>query len=197
MLALFDEHEARSLVHDPARGLDQIGLLGQLAGFAVIDRDQIDVAKQFNEFRTPRFDPEVHRVAGNKARLVHLLEHLQLQARIDVGEKDERRVAELFGDLGAEIGEHAEVCLECLSRIEIVPVAPPPAKTRTGGLLESREVNAARGEWCEFLHGVVVTHNTDELHGCKVRRRRRKESAGTTEHVISPAERGFDGIEGY
>jgi hypothetical protein len=53
-----------------------------------------------------------------------------------------------------------------------VPVAAAPAERSGRDLLESRHVDAARPEWLELLHRVIVADDTDELHGCQMARRR-------------------------
>ena len=195
MFALFDEHVLRSLVEDPARGLHQVGVLGELACFAVVERDQVDVPEEFNELGATRFDPEVHGVAGDEARFLHLLEHLELQAGIDVGEKDERRFAELVGNIGPKIREHAEMRLERFGGVEIVAIASTPAEAGATDFLETRQIHAALDERLQQVEGVVVTDHAHQLHRREVRRRRREIGARSAEHIIGLTERRLDGIE--
>ena len=143
MLALLDDHVARPAFENPARGLHEICLLGELPRFAVIERDEIDAPEQLDEFGTAALDPEVHRVARDQLRLLHLVEHLQLQARIDVREKHERRTPELLGNLRAEVREHAEMRFECLGGVEVVPISAAPAEAAAFSAFESGEIDAA------------------------------------------------------
>ena len=146
VLAFLDDHVLGPALHDPPRGLHEIRLFGELARLAVVERDHVDFLEQREQIGAPALDPEVHRVARDELRLAHLAQHLELQARIDVAEEDERRVAELLGDLRREVREHAELRLERLGRVEVVAVAAAPAERLALGVLEPREIDAARGE---------------------------------------------------
>ena len=91
------------------------------------------------------------------------VEHVELQPRIDVAEKDERRVAELLGNLRPEVREDAEVRLERFGDVEIVAVAAAPAERRALGVLEPREVDRRVAK--------VVLERVDRDSRCRRRRR--------------------------
>jgi hypothetical protein len=112
VLALLDDHDRRAALHDPARGLHEVRAVRQLASLAVVQRDEVDVLDQLDEIGTAALDPEIHRVARHELRALDLTQHVELQARIDVGEKDEGRAAELRRNLRAEMREHTEVRLQ-------------------------------------------------------------------------------------
>ena len=103
-------------------------------------------SSSFEQIGAAALDPEVHRVARHELRLGDLRQHIELQARIDVAEKDERRVAKLLGNLRAEIREHAEVRLERLGGVEVVAVASAPAERRALRALEAGEIDRPRRE---------------------------------------------------
>ena len=143
VLALLDHDVLRAAFHDPARRLDEVELLGELARLGVVQRDQIDVREQLEQVGTPALDPEVHRVAGDELRLGDLRQHVELQPRIDVPEKHERRVPKLLGNLRPKVREHAEVRLERLGDVEVVAVPAAPAKRRPLRLLEPGRCRSA------------------------------------------------------
>ena len=91
VLALLDHDVLRAALHDPARRLHEVELLGELARLGVVERDQIDALEQLEQIGTPALDPEVHRVARDELRLVDLRQHVELEPRIDVAEEHERR----------------------------------------------------------------------------------------------------------
>src|SRR5206468_9727480 len=105
--------------------------------------DEVDTPEQLEQLGAAALDPEVHRVAGDELRPLHLREHVELQARIDVPEEHERRAAKLLGDLGSEVREDTEVRLEGLSDVQIVAIAAAPSKGATFGALEPSEIDAA------------------------------------------------------
>src|SRR4051812_41390698 len=112
MLALLDHDVLRAALHDPPSSAHEIRLIGELPRLGVIEGNEVDMAEERDNVRATALDPEVHRVAGNQPRFGDLREHLELEARINVSEEDERCAAELLGNLGTEIREHAEVRFE-------------------------------------------------------------------------------------
>src|SRR5690606_1573166 len=118
----------RAALQNPAGGLNKIRSLRELTRFRVVERDEVNSLEQSKQLRTARLDPEVHRVACNELRLLHLFQHVQLQPRIDVVEKHERCIPECIGNYGLEVREHSQVRLERLCSIEIVAVASAPAE---------------------------------------------------------------------
>ena len=70
---------------------DDVVLLGQLAGFAIVEHENVDPAKQFKQVFQRDIEPEIHRVGDDQFRMVHLVEHPVLQRRGNVGQQDKRR----------------------------------------------------------------------------------------------------------
>ena len=126
--------------------------------------------QQLQQVWTTALYPEVHRVARHQFWLVHLLQHLQLQARIDVGQKHKRRVTKLLWNLRSEIREDAEMRFECLGGIQIVAIPAAPAKAGPLRRFESGKIDAAGFERCEFLQRVIAANNAHQLHFREVRR---------------------------
>ena len=154
----------RPTLHDPARGLDEIRFLGELARLAVVERDEIHALEKRQQIGPTALDPEVHRVARNELGLLDLIEHVELQSRIDVGQKDEGRRPELLGNLRAEVREHAQSGFQRLGGIEIVTVSTAPPERFALRLLESRQVHAALPQGGELVDGIVAADDADQLH---------------------------------
>src|SRR6266496_1027422 len=114
MLSLLDDHVPRPKIHDPSCGLNEVHLFRQLSRFAVVERNEIDLAQELEQIGAATLNPEVHRIACDESRPLHLLQHIELKSRIDVREKDKRRIAKLVGNLGTESRKYTEVRLECL-----------------------------------------------------------------------------------
>src|SRR5688572_9926363 len=79
MLALLDHHHRWTAFLNPACGAQQVVITGQLSGLAVIDHQQIDTLEQTQQIVALALYPEVHGVARNELRLLHLLQHIELQ----------------------------------------------------------------------------------------------------------------------
>ena len=101
------------------------------------------MSQQVQNVGAAALDPEVHRVARDELGLFHLVQDVELKARVDVGEEEILGRTKLVRNLGAEMREYAEVCLEGFSRIEIVPVAAAPTERLPFGPLESAVVYPA------------------------------------------------------
>ena len=106
-------------------------LAGQLAGLGVVDEEQVDPAQHLEQGLLLRGDPEVHGVGRHDPRRPHLVEHGELQLRVDVAEEDVARVAEGLGQLGAEVGEDVELGVEGVGLVQVELVAPRPAEGPT------------------------------------------------------------------
>src|SRR5690348_11526809 len=146
----------RSAVHDPPGCLHEVGHLGELPRFSIVERDKINVLEQLDEIGATRLNPEIHCIAGNELWLVDLLENIELQPRIDVAEEHKGSVAELLRNLGTEAREHPEMSLERLCGVQVVAIAPAPSERWPICLLETSEINPALLEGIEPLHGIVV-----------------------------------------
>ena len=182
VLALLDDHHRRAALHDPARGLHEVACIRELARFAVVQRDEVDVLD------AARAD----RGAGSRSRSSSCRTRRASGARPGCSTSSCRRGSMLarktkgalrncVGNLRAEVREHAEVRLERLGRVEIVPIAAAPAERVARRLLQPRHVHAARPQRLELLHRVVVADDADELHGRQMARRGGEEGAGAAE----------------
>src|SRR6266576_3206615 len=68
--------------------LDKTCLLGDLARFAIVQDKEIHPPKQRIEVRSRRLDPKIHRVSDDKTWALHLIEHMRLHRRSNVGQQD-------------------------------------------------------------------------------------------------------------
>ena len=83
-------------------------------------------------------DPEVHRVGGDERGRLDLLDHVELQRRMDVAEEDQLGVAVALVELGLEVGEHAEPGVEGLAGGQVVGVLADPVEGLAGPALDAR-----------------------------------------------------------
>jgi hypothetical protein len=126
MLTLLYYHVPGTAVHYPLRGLNEIDFFGELARFAVIQHDEIDLLQQLQEIGTTALNPEVHGITRHELRAINLLKNIQLKSRVDVAKKNERCVSELCRNLGTEARKNSKMSLQSLGGIEIMTVSPAP-----------------------------------------------------------------------
>jgi hypothetical protein len=103
VLAFLDHDDLGSHGEDRPRRPPQIRLAGEIARLAVVQDDDVHLGERAHQGLALAVDPEVHGVAHHELRRAHLVEHLLLQVRIDVGEKQMARAAELLAEPGLEI----------------------------------------------------------------------------------------------
>src|SRR5678815_794782 len=127
-MCIRDSDMPGAAVHDPLCRLHEIHFLGELPCFAIVKGHHVDVLEKLDQVGTTALNPEIHRVACNQLRFLYLFEHVELKTRVDVAEKYERSVPELLRNLRTEAREHTKMCLESLSRIQVVTVPAPPAE---------------------------------------------------------------------
>src|SRR5690606_29697248 len=110
-------------------------------------------------------DPEVHRIAGDEARALDLLEHVELQARIDVRQEDPFAGAKLLWNARREVGEHAEAGLQrvAVGEIEAVHARPAEALARRSG--HPAEIHPPLTKEIEGAGGEVLPDHSHHLHG--------------------------------
>ena len=109
------------------RAID-VPVAGQLAGLGIVHHQDVDVAQQLEEQIAFTLNPIVHRITGDQLRLLHLVEHTQLQFGIDVTQEHKLCVTEFLGDTRVEVREHPESRLQRFTAVEVVGVARLPAK---------------------------------------------------------------------
>ncbi len=195
MFAFLHRDILRTHPSNRAPGPDQARVAGHLPRFAVVQDEQIDPRQERVEVLARRLDPKIHRVGDDKARLAHLVEHMRLERRRDVGEKHEFRFPKIFRQLRLEIFEDIERDRFCLPRVQIPRVFARPAKrlartrcTPVASML--RDLPEFK-----FRFGKIVTHDSDQLDRCKKTRADRGVGSGTAELIGVFLDRCFDGIE--
>ncbi len=153
------------------------------------------MAQQLEQQILLTLNPVVHRIAGDQLGLFYLIEHVELQLRIDVAEEDVFGVAEFFRDAGLKVGEDTETGLERFAAVQIVRISGFPAERLALLPFHTRQVDAARRQFLEMIFGKVAPDHADDLDGSQHRARHRKEHRGSAERVGSLAEGRDDGIQ--
>ena len=148
MLAALDHDALRSERPDGACRLDQIPLAAQLPRLFVVDDQHVHAGQHAAEVVRGALDPVVHRIERDKPRGRHLFQHLQLEGRVNIGEKHEGAVAKRRGDARAERVEHVQLGVDRLAAVEIEVVLPTPAKCLSRDPLQAAQVNSAGRRRC-------------------------------------------------
>ena len=152
---------------------------------------KIYVFQQCEYVGATTLNPEIHRVAGDQFGFFHLLENVELEPWIDVGQKKIRRRAKLLRNLGAEVREHTEVCFQRLGGVQIVAVSPAPAERAALRALEAAEIHAALLQWIQLFDRIVRPHDSNDTHFGEMARRRGEECRGSAEHIVGFPERSL------
>ncbi len=175
------------------RGFSHVVNAGELAGFLVVDDEDIDAPKERFERLRLTLDPEVHRVGQDELRRLDAVENLGLESRVDVAEEHDRRTPKRFRDLRLEAGEHVELRVERRPASEVGIVATCPAKRLSARALDALDGDAARLQLRQRLLGKVVPDDGDETRlraerGCSERRVGRRPPDGVRERSVRELE---------
>jgi len=174
------------------------GLQGQLhAGVRTLSPDGRSPAEQLEQRLALPLDPVVHGIAHDQPGPFHLAQHAELELGIDVAQEDVLGGPEGFGDLGLEVGEHAESGLERLPALEIVAVLALPPEALARGALHARPVDPAGRQRLEVVHRIVASHDADHLHRMEQGPRHAEVHGGATQGVGGLSERGEDRVQGH
>src|SRR3989449_4482422 len=107
-------------------------------------------------------DQEIHGAPGDELRLLDLIQNVELKSRVNVGQKEIGRRAQLFRNLRTETREDAQVSLESLSRVEIVAVTPPPSKRASLSPFETAEVDATLLQRLQLVDRIIRSYDADD-----------------------------------
>jgi hypothetical protein len=109
-------------------------------------------------------DPEIHGVGHDEFGRRHLIEHFDLQRRMNVAEQDVGRIEVGLGELGAKIGEHVELRFERDATDEVRVIAPGPAERLARGALEAGQIDAAPRQRFEVFRREVFADHGHQAH---------------------------------
>ena len=143
VLAPLDDHVRRPQRPDRARRADEVRLPAQLPRLLVVDDHGVDAPEDGLQLGRRPLDPVVHRIKGHERRVADLLQHLELQRWVDVGEEDDGARPEAVRNPGLERLEHVEVGVDRLARVEVGAVLPAPAERLAGHALQALEIDRA------------------------------------------------------
>ena len=168
VLPFFDGDDARAEGLDFFAGFDEAGFLGQFARLAVIEDEHVHALEQIEERRLGDVDPEVHRVGDDELGFGHLVEHLELQFRRDVGEEQVVGVAVMGRKLRGESFKNIERDGAGLAGVHVPHVFARPAEGFAGCALHAIEIDAAALQKIPMLGGKVFADDADEIDRGKI-----------------------------
>lgn len=163
VFAFFDDEGTGAHVTNDASGLDEGMLAGELAGFFVIDNEDVDLFEDGFEVVEGDLHPEVHGVHGHEfGAATELVENLELDGWGEVAEHEIIYIAVGFGEFGAIIFENVELGDEGIAGVHVEVIAASPEEGFFAlAAFESVEVNASILEGLEFSFGEVFADNGD------------------------------------
>ena len=112
VLALLDDDELRAHLQHLAGGFDEVLLLGQQPGFAVVEHQAVDLAEQLAQLGALGLIQRFIVSATISLGCLSDAEHLLLQRRVRVGEEDVFAVEEVLGNLRRPLGQHVQIDLD-------------------------------------------------------------------------------------
>src|SRR5882762_3392213 len=168
---------------------------GKLAGFGVVDHQNINVAQGFAELAVGALDPIVHRVHRDEfRRALDLMENVALEIGRDVGKKDEFRVTVFFRKARFEFREDVEVRDQCDALVEIFRIAAGPEEALPFLALQAFDVDRALFQDGFVFWIKVVADNADKIDVGKKTRGDGEVCGGAAEGALYLSIRTFESI---
>jgi hypothetical protein len=141
------------------------------------------------------FDPVVHRVGGDKLGLLHLVEHFELQTRMDVGKKDKGAGSIALGQTRPEILKDVEMRVDRVAVVQVEAVLALPAECFSGDPLQPGQIDTPAIEDRHLVAGEVLADDGHDPHVGEERRRDGEVGRGATDDTGRFAKRRLDRIE--
>ena len=179
-------------------GREQAVFARELAGLLFVDHQDVDLLEHLEQVLVGDVDPQSHGVeADHRGPLGHGVQHLQLQAGLDIREEQMRGVLVGLGQLGAEVLEAVEVRLQRVAVVHILVIAalPPEGEPPVDGL-EPVDVHAARLEISDGLAREVFSDHTHELDRREASSGHREISRRAADALLSLSLGGDDPVDG-
>jgi len=196
VLALFDDDEFRAHGQHCPGGLDKIALIGQQAGFAVVEDEAVDFFEQVREFRSFGLDPEVHGVSHDQPGRRQSRQCLLLKNRVRVGQKDVMGIAEGVGDFRRSFGQDVEIDLDGFGFVHVLEIRAVPAESlAAGAFFQPGGVDVAAIEDGGEIVRPIIADNADEADGGEETGGAGEVDGRSTDDVLAFAERCFECIQ--
>ena len=109
-------------------------------------------------------DPVVHRVAGHKLYIGHLLAHAPLQDRIDVSQKQKLGVAIGLGNLRLKGCKDVQLGVVRLGLVQVVEIGAFPEEALARRVLNAARVDAASLKDRLLPPAKILAHDGDDAH---------------------------------
>jgi len=144
--------------------VDIFALARELPRFAVIDEQHVQLAHHLAQILIMIRDPVIHRVAAHQLRPGHLLANLQLQHRIDVGQKQVVRVPIRSRNLRRERRKDVQVRAQRRRLVHRAAVRAGPVKRQPIRPLDACRVHTTTGQHGLVLCRKVAAHDAHNPH---------------------------------
>ena len=196
VLALLGDDDPRPQAEHVAGGRDEVGLPGQLAQLLVVEDQAVDERDHLEQLVARDVDPQVHRIEGDEPRVGALLADLELEPRLDVGQKQHLGRAGRRRQLGLEVLEHVELGVQRLTGVEVPAVAAlPEERLAARDALDVVDRRTARSQHLELGLTEVVADRPDDPHMIEERGGQGEVGRGPAQHPLADAERRLHSVE--
>src|SRR5947209_6456699 len=184
IFSVFDHQRLGPQLQNLLRGARQAGIFGQHLGFSIVDQQCINGLEHLSEFLRFAGDPEIHGVAADELGSIHLLAHVDLKNRIDIGQEKILALPVLQGYLRIERGEDAKLSIERFGFIHVLAVLACPEEALAVLADNTADVDAMRAKHLLFFFAEVGANNADHLNVSKKTSRQREISGGASQDSI-------------
>lgn len=195
VLSLFDGDVAGTPLAEPAGGAEEVGLIGELRCLGIVQNEQIDPGKKFEQAGASDIDPEVHGVGDDELGFSHLIEHEVLEVGGNVAEEDEGEFLLSGRKFRFKIGKNVELGRKGVPMVHIFFVAAVPAKSFAGGNLEPGEIDLPFLPNSAVVGGKIISHDADEADGGVKAGGESGEGGGAAEKIGAILVRGLNPID--
>ena len=174
----------------------KIVFAGKLAGFGVIDHQNIDMLQSFAEFGGRAFNPIVHGIESDEFGLViDLFNDATLKIGRDIGEKNVRGFAEFRGEFGIKVSEDVQFGDQGFAFVEMLGIFSGPEEGFADGALEASGIDFAAMEDGLVFGGKIFADDGDEVDMSEEAGGYCEISGGSADNPINFAIRAFDGVK--
>ena len=196
MGSFLDDHDAGPLGDEGSPGRREALLARQGPGLLVVQDEEIETGDHLPEGVALDVDPEIHGVARHEGRLLDLIEHLHLQIRIDVGQKDELRPLEQSGQVGPKVLEDVQLRVQGLGHGAGPPRSVPDQRKLRPFSICRPVRSIPRAESLSLCASGKSSPTTPTRRtGAKRLAAREKWGGRTSEHVLTLARRRLQSVE--
>ena len=143
---------------------EHVVFLRQLMRLAVVEHKTVNALEQLQQIRQCDVQPQVHRVGYDEFGPPHLVQHVKLERRRDVGQQDELGVLMRLRQFGRERLKHAQLGQQRAAIVHVRLVFARPVKRFAGQNLQAFEINFVPVIKPDVFFGEIGADDANQFH---------------------------------